>query len=75
MCLSELSILLRDTYSCSCAAMNGISQTIVDRANELAALSARGENLVAACATLSAEETETLAEAVGLSHFQGDVEG
>jgi DNA mismatch repair protein MSH5 len=45
--------------------MNGISQTIVDRANELAALSARGENLIAACATLTAEETETLAEAVG----------
>ncbi|GFF39597.1 DNA mismatch repair protein MSH5 [Aspergillus udagawae] len=43
--------------------MNGISPTIVDRANELAALSARGENLIAACATLSAEETETLAEA------------
>ncbi|PKX94249.1 MutS family protein MSH5 [Aspergillus novofumigatus IBT 16806] len=50
-------------HTFSCAAMNGISQTIVDRANELAALSARGENLIAACATLSAEETETLAEA------------
>jgi DNA mismatch repair protein MSH5 len=67
--------LIRDTYMNSCAAMNGISQTIVDRANELASLSARGENLVAACATLSAEETETLAEAVGLSRFQGSVEG
>lgn len=55
--------------------MNGINQTIVDRANEFAALSARGENLLAACATLSAEETETLAEAVGFSYFQGDVEG
>jgi DNA mismatch repair protein MSH5 len=55
--------------------MNGISQTIVDRANELATLSARGENLIAACTTLSAEETETLAEAVGLSHIRGDVEG
>ncbi|EAW22755.1 MutS family protein MSH5 [Aspergillus fischeri NRRL 181] len=51
------------SFGTICAAMNGISQTIVDRANELAALSARGENLIAACATLSAEETETLAEA------------
>ncbi|KAH1522552.1 hypothetical protein KXX29_000595 [Aspergillus fumigatus] len=38
-------------------------EMIVNRANDLAALSARGENLIAACATLSAEETETLAEA------------
>ncbi|GFF46840.1 DNA mismatch repair protein MSH5 [Aspergillus lentulus] len=63
------------SFGAICAAMNGINQTIVDRANELAALSARGENLLAACATLSAEETETLAEAVGFSYFQGDVEG
>ena len=38
----------------SCAAMNGINQTIVTR----------GENLIAACATLSAEETKALEEAV-----------
>ncbi|RHZ44737.1 MutS family protein MSH5 [Aspergillus thermomutatus] len=55
------------SFGTICAAMNGISQTIVDRANELAALSARGENLIAACATLSAEETETLAEADALA--------
>lgn len=55
--------------------MNGINQMIVNRANDLAALSARDENLIAACATLSAEETETLAEAVGLSHIWGNVEG
>jgi DNA mismatch repair protein MSH5 len=63
------------SFGTICAGMNGISQTIVDRANELATLSARGENLIAACTTLSAEETETLAEAVGLSHIRGDVEG
>lgn len=45
--------------------MNGISQTIVDRANEIAALSARGENLIAACAVLSAQETQALEDAVG----------
>jgi DNA mismatch repair protein MSH5 len=48
----------------SCAAINGINQAIVSRANELAALSARGENLIAACAVLSAEETQVLGEAV-----------
>ncbi|EDP56350.1 DNA mismatch repair protein Msh5, putative [Aspergillus fumigatus A1163] len=63
------------TYLYNCAEMNGINQMIVNRANDLAALSARGENLIAACATLSAEETETLAEAVGLSHIWGNVEG
>lgn len=49
----------------SCAAINGINQVIVSRANELAALSARGENLIAACAVLAAEETQLLGEAVG----------
>lgn len=48
----------------SCAAMNGISQSIVDRANELASLAARGENLVAACAIVSTEEMQALKEAV-----------
>lgn len=45
--------------------MNGISQTIVDRADEIASLSARGENLIAACAVLSAQETQALDDAVG----------
>ena len=44
--------------------MNGINQSIIARANELASLSARGENLAAACAVLSAEETQALEEAV-----------
>jgi len=48
-----------------CAAINGIHQAVVTRANELASLSARGENLIAACATLTAEETQALEEAVG----------
>ncbi|GAQ41630.1 DNA mismatch repair protein Msh5 [Aspergillus niger] len=53
------------TYLYKCAAMNGISQTIVDRADEIASLSARGENLIAACAVLSAQETQALDDAVG----------
>lgn len=50
----------------SCAALNGINQAIVDRANELIALSARGENLVAACAVLSAQEMQALQDAVSI---------
>ena len=44
--------------------MNGISPTVIARASELASLSARGENLIVACAVMSAEETKTLEEAV-----------
>ncbi|RAK97016.1 MutS family protein MSH5 [Aspergillus ibericus CBS 121593] len=51
------------SFGTICAAMNGISQTIVDRADEIASLSARGENLIAACAMLSAEETQALEDA------------
>lgn len=48
----------------SCAAINGIDPAIVSRANEIASLSARGENIVAACAVLSSEEMQVLEEAV-----------
>ncbi|RAK72925.1 MutS family protein MSH5 [Aspergillus fijiensis CBS 313.89] len=51
------------SFGTVCAAMNGISQAVVDRATEIAALSARGENLIAACATLSAEEMRVLEQA------------
>ncbi|PYI25587.1 DNA mismatch repair protein Msh5 [Aspergillus indologenus CBS 114.80] len=51
------------SFGTVCAAMNGISQAVVDRASEIAALSARGENLIAACATLSAEEMRVLEQA------------
>ncbi|GFN19030.1 MutS family protein MSH5 [Aspergillus tubingensis] len=51
------------SFGTICAAMNGISQTIVDRADEIASLSARGENLIAACAVLSAQETQALDDA------------
>ncbi|PYH39873.1 MutS family protein MSH5 [Aspergillus neoniger CBS 115656] len=51
------------SFGTICAAMNGISQTIVDRADQIASLSARGENLIAACAVLSAQETQALDDA------------
>lgn len=46
--------------------MNGIDPVIVARANELATLSARGEDLVAACAKMSKTETDALEEAVSI---------
>ncbi|BCS25874.1 MutS family protein MSH5 [Aspergillus puulaauensis] len=52
------------SFGTICAALNGINKVIVDRANELAALSARGENLIAACAVLSTEEMQALQDAV-----------
>jgi hypothetical protein len=55
---------LIDLWRYSCAAINGIDPAIVSRANEIASLSARGENIVAACAVLSSEEMQDLEEAV-----------
>ncbi|RDW76499.1 MutS family protein MSH5 [Aspergillus mulundensis] len=51
------------SFGTICAALNGINQAIVDRANELVTLSARGENLIAACTTLSADEMKALQDA------------
>ncbi|KAL4924405.1 MutS family protein MSH5 [Aspergillus undulatus] len=51
------------SFGTICAALNGINQAIVDRANELVSLSARGENLIAACAMLSAGEMKALQDA------------
>ena len=44
--------------------MNGVDATIVDRANFLVETSAKGENLVAACAKISDKEEEELKDAV-----------
>jgi hypothetical protein len=44
--------------------MNGIDPIIVSRADELALLSSRGENLIMACARLSKKEEDILEEAV-----------
>ncbi|CAG8165377.1 unnamed protein product [Penicillium nalgiovense] len=55
------------TYLYNCATINGIDPAIVSRANEIASLSARGENIVAACAVLSSEEMRDLEEANSLA--------
>lgn len=47
-----------------CAAMNGIDNRILERAEELCLLSARGEDLVAACARISPRDNEDLLYAV-----------
>ncbi len=44
--------------------MNGIDQAIVERADRLGLLSAKGEDLVIACADLSSSEEEDLSLAV-----------
>ncbi|KAJ5491216.1 hypothetical protein N7539_002783 [Penicillium diatomitis] len=51
------------SFGTICAAINGVDAAIVERANEIALLAARGENLIAACAVLSAQEVQTLHEA------------
>jgi DNA mismatch repair protein MSH5 len=53
--------------------MNGIDASVVARANKIAELLARGENLVATCAGISQTELEELEDAVRVQgkHLNG----
>ena len=59
------------SFGTVCAAMNGISEEVIRRAEELALLAARGENLVAACATLTENEERDLVEGERTGKFHG----
>jgi len=52
------------SFGTSCAAMNGVDQKIVSRAEKLIVLAARGEDLVEACAELPEGELADLQDAV-----------
>ncbi len=55
--LPSLMVIFANQYL-SCAALNGVDATIVDRANYLVDISAKGEDLVTACAKISEEEND-----------------
>lgn len=55
----------------SCAALNGVDATIVDRANYLAEITAKGEDLVNACTKISEKEEDDMEDAVNDSDFIG----
>jgi DNA mismatch repair protein MSH5 len=67
------------SFGTVCAGLNGIDQAVVDRADDLILMAAKGEDWVAACVRLTEEERRELAVAEGvarrfLEHFGGTEE-
>ncbi|KAL3711741.1 hypothetical protein TMatcc_000433 [Talaromyces marneffei ATCC 18224] len=55
------------SFGTLCAAMNGVGEAIVARASELVSLSARGQDLVTACARMSKQEEAILETAESIA--------
>jgi DNA mismatch repair protein MSH5 len=62
------------SFGTLCAMMNGIDKAVVERADELILLSARGEDLITACARIPEDEAQQLedAEQVGRQFLEQD---
>ncbi|KAH9210583.1 muts domain V-domain-containing protein [Leptodontidium sp. 2 PMI_412] len=62
------------SFGTSCAVMNGIDPAIVERADELILMAARGEDLVLACAEMTPDEVKKYEEAeqVGRQFLEKD---
>jgi DNA mismatch repair protein MSH5 len=65
------------SFGSRCAAMNGVDSAVVERSEALVILLARGEDLRAACARLSARETERLEEAefIARGYLETELDG
>ncbi|MCJ1249396.1 MutS protein msh5 [Trapelia coarctata] len=55
------------SFGTICAALNGISEGVIERAEELITLGARGKDMVTACASVESDESEDFKEAEAIA--------